>query len=323
MNNCKVSILIPLYNAEKYIAETIQSAINQTWPNKEIIIVDDGSTDRSYEIAKSYESGNIKVYKNKGKGACAARNMAFELSVGNYIQYLDADDLLSPNKIEEQLKVIAKLGNDTIASCSWARFCNNIQDAKLKIRKIDKNYANPIECLIDSWNGGEMTAQHCWLTPRNTLLKAGKWNEMLDANQDGEFFCRVLLNAKYIKFASTIVYYRITPNSITKQLSPKKYESILISYELYINHIKEKKILVQKMKTALASNFSSFYLFTFPNCPDLLVKAEDNVKQLGFKKFPIKGGIIFRIISLIFGFKRTVKLRHNIRKFIYGKNKKN
>jgi glycosyltransferase involved in cell wall biosynthesis len=79
MNNL-VSILIPCYNSEKYISKTIESCLSQTYKNIEVIIVDDGSTDNSYQIAKSYESDRIKVYKQKNSGACRARNYAFELS---------------------------------------------------------------------------------------------------------------------------------------------------------------------------------------------------------------------------------------------------
>ena len=106
MNNPKVSILIPLYNSEEYIAETIDSCLNQTYDNIEIIIVDDGSTDAGLEIARQYEIKyeNIKVKTQKNSGAPVARNKAFALSTGEYIQYIDADDLLHPDKIYLQWK---------------------------------------------------------------------------------------------------------------------------------------------------------------------------------------------------------------------------
>ena len=99
-----VSILIPSYNAEEWIEETIQSALSQTWPRKEIIIVDDGSTDNSLRIAKEYESNSVKVISQENSGAAVARNKALEYAQGDYIQWLDADDLLAPDKIEKQLR---------------------------------------------------------------------------------------------------------------------------------------------------------------------------------------------------------------------------
>src|SRR6476646_4314158 len=100
-----VSILMPAYNAEAFIADTLRSAIAQTWQNKEIIVVDDGSRDRTAEIAGQFASQGVRVVSQKNQGAATARNQAFELSKGDYIQWLDADDLLSPDKIASQIKL--------------------------------------------------------------------------------------------------------------------------------------------------------------------------------------------------------------------------
>src|ERR1700748_3370934 len=101
-----VSIIIPVYNAQKYLAETINSALAQTWPNKEIIIVDDGSTDNSFQIAKNFENDKVRVYYQENRGAGAARNKGLREAKGNYIQFLDADDLISNNKAEEQINLL-------------------------------------------------------------------------------------------------------------------------------------------------------------------------------------------------------------------------
>src|ERR1039457_1669638 len=98
-----VSIVIPAYNAERTVAEAIQSAIAQTWPRKEIIVVDDGSTDRTAEVARRFASKGITIVSTENRGLSAGLNRAYEHSQGDYIQYLDADDLLAPDKIERQL----------------------------------------------------------------------------------------------------------------------------------------------------------------------------------------------------------------------------
>ncbi len=92
-----VSILIPCYNAEAWLAQTLESALAQTWSPTEIIVVDDGSKDRSLEIAKAFEPRGVKVISQHNQGASAARNRAFQESQGDFIQYLDADDLLAPD----------------------------------------------------------------------------------------------------------------------------------------------------------------------------------------------------------------------------------
>src|ERR1700758_5505261 len=101
-----VSILIPAYNAEEWIADTIRSAIHQTWPHKEIIVVDDGSKDRTAEVARNFAPNEVTVVSKENEGAAATRNRALQICRGEYIQWLDADDLLSHDKIERQLAVL-------------------------------------------------------------------------------------------------------------------------------------------------------------------------------------------------------------------------
>src|SRR6185295_16732226 len=99
-----VSILIPAYNAEEWLAPAIQSAVAQTWPRKEIIVVNDGSTDRTAEIARSFASKEVAVLSTENRGLSATVNHAYRHCQGDYIQELDADDLMLPNKIERQLE---------------------------------------------------------------------------------------------------------------------------------------------------------------------------------------------------------------------------
>ena len=118
-----MSIVIPAYNSGWSIAATIASAIGQTWPNTEIIVVDDGSTDDTFAIAQQFESDRVRVVRQKNQGAAAARNMAYSLATGDYIQYLDADDLLCPEKIALQLSAVnAAQSCDVLLSAAWGRF---------------------------------------------------------------------------------------------------------------------------------------------------------------------------------------------------------
>src|SRR5689334_15167297 len=94
-----VSILIPAYNAEQWIPEAIRSACAQSWSRKEIIVVDDGSTDRTLEVARRFASPEVNVVSTSNHGAAAARNHALRLSQGDYIQWLDADDILATDKL--------------------------------------------------------------------------------------------------------------------------------------------------------------------------------------------------------------------------------
>lgn len=107
MNQHTVSVIIPVYNAANYLRESIESVLCQTYSDLEIIIVNDGSTDNSLEIAESYQNDSrVKIISSKNKGAATARNIGIRNSNGAYFQFLDADDILPSNKIEEQMKVL-------------------------------------------------------------------------------------------------------------------------------------------------------------------------------------------------------------------------
>src|SRR5262245_58403046 len=100
-----VSILIPCYNAERWISEAIESALAQTWAAKEVIVVDDGSTDRSLDIIRKFD-GRIRWETGPNRGGGRARNRLLELASGEWLQYLDADDYLLPEKIAAQMQFV-------------------------------------------------------------------------------------------------------------------------------------------------------------------------------------------------------------------------
>src|SRR5258705_322592 len=103
-----VSILIPCYNAERWIAQAIESALSQTWAAKEIIVVDDGSTDRSLQIIQGFE-GRIRWETGPNAGGGSTRNRLLELAKGEWLQYLDADDCLLESKVAQQMEAVARL----------------------------------------------------------------------------------------------------------------------------------------------------------------------------------------------------------------------
>ena len=234
--NPLVSVIIPLYNAEKYIAETIQNVLNQTYQPIEIIIVDDGSTDRSLSVAKSFESENVKVFSQTNKGASAARNYGLREAKGEFIQFLDADDLLSANKIEEQVGLLID-NPGKLAVCPTIHFFDG-EDfiAKQPIHEWYKEGTDdPTDFLIKLYGGdligptyGGMITVHAWLTPKEIIRQAGFWNEELTVDDDGEFFCRVLLASSGTRYSyKGINYYRKYLSN--KSLSGKKDEKAVRS----------------------------------------------------------------------------------------------
>lgn len=310
MSDNKVSILIPCYNSESFIRETLESCLSQSYRNIEIIIVDDGSTDDSLKIAKEYESkfDNIFVFSQNNKGACSARNLAFEKSSGDYIMYLDADDVLSLNKIEYQVKALLNRDVRDIATCRWDRFQHHIEEAKFPPYICYRDYDKGINLLIDLWNYSEMFQTSCYLISRQLVIESGVWNESLKKNQDGEFFARVLLQAKSVVFCENAkVYYRSGDyESVSKGSTKSKIVSLLESFILY------KTILnfedSHRVRLALAKNFALFRYLYHGQYPDLSKQAKEEIMKLKIKS-PIVGTVRVKKISNIIGFENFLRFR--------------
>ena len=125
-----VSIIIPLHNGEAYIKETLESCFQQTHSDIEVIVVENGSHDNSLQIAKAAKDSRLKVYQTSKANASAARNYGYQKSTGDYVMFLDADDVLASHKIELQLKALEQMPTDWLASCVWAKFNDVISDAQ-------------------------------------------------------------------------------------------------------------------------------------------------------------------------------------------------
>lgn len=237
MNNPLVSILVPLYNAESYIEETITRVLNQTYPNIELIIVDDHSTDNSLDVAKKHSSNRVHIYTNPNKGGNSARNYAFDMCKGEYIKFMDADDYCSDDMIEKQIYRILKDGDKDTLVFSPVKML--YPDGKLFLppRDIDKDYIPGIELLIDIWRGKGWNCPHCHLMHRDLFIKSGGWDENIIKNQDGEFFARVSANASKSLFISDVfAIWRQTGIGVSSQISLKAQESMLQTYDI-ISHL--------------------------------------------------------------------------------------
>src|SRR5260370_251540 len=231
-----VSILIPSYNAEQWIVDAVQSAIAQTWTRKEIIVVNDGSTDRTADVAQRFASKEVAVVSTRNQGAAAARNYALSLSQGEYIQWLDADDLLISDKIERQLAALHDVdGSLILLSSSWAPFYYRTQRASFVRTSLCQDLS-PVEWLLRKMGDNLHMQTATWLTSRELAEAAGPWDTRLLSDDDGEYFCRVLLASEGTRFVPEAgVFYRVTPSSRLSHIgaSDKKKDAMLVSMKLH------------------------------------------------------------------------------------------
>jgi glycosyltransferase involved in cell wall biosynthesis len=294
-----VSILIPCYNTEAYLAETIESALGQTWPNCEIIVVDDGSTDDSLEVARAYEGEKVSVIPQSNQGASAARNRALEASTGTYIQYLDADDLLHPRKVEAQITALEHSRPRTVAVCSTVYFRDGNPPESGERAKGEGDVPwltsdDPVQWLINLWmpnKGWGMVQPGAWLVPREVVEAAGPWREDISLDDDGEFFTRALLASNRIRYVEDgCVYYRHHDDNarVSGSDSREAYEGLLRAIDSRRDHVLPRTTDSNRADAifAIARSYWSIAVQTLPLYYDLASEAIDRARCLGVHEPP-------------------------------------
>src|SRR5262245_4996573 len=192
-----VSVLIPCYNADKYIGETLESVFRQTWSNIQVIVVDDGSTDRSAHVIRSFARPNLTLIEQQNRGQTASLNVCLLHASGDFVQYLDADDLLGPEKIEFQITRLIDRPN-SVASAEWGRFFNVANETKFNPERVWRDL-DPIDWLVLSRAEGlGMMFPALWLIPKSIIQTVGPWSEGLTLNNDAEYFTRILLACQQV-----------------------------------------------------------------------------------------------------------------------------
>jgi glycosyltransferase involved in cell wall biosynthesis len=277
-----VSILIPAYNAEACIAESLQSVINQTYKRREIIVVDDGSRDQTRAVAERFAGEGVYVVTQPNAGAAAARNKAFELSTGDYIQWFDADDLLSPNKIASQVRALEDEGPRTVISGAWGQFFHRPSRANFAPSGLWCDLS-PVEWLLRKMEQNVYMQTATWLVPRAVAQDAGQWNTRLLGDDDGEFFCRVLLNSERIRFVPEAkVYYRASGASSLSYIggSGKKMEAQLHSMRLHIQYIRSLEDS-PRVRKACVRYLQNWLINFYPERMDLVEEASRMATDLG------------------------------------------
>ncbi len=311
----KVSILIPLYNSEKYISQTLECALNQSWQDKEIIVVDDGSIDSSLSIARSYECDTLRVFSQKNKGASAARNYAFSKSTGEYIQYLDADDLMEDNKIEKQINYIKQSSKKNILVYSaieiFENKITNIITPNTTFR--NKSYSYPFDLLNEMFLLNKAILLHSYLVHKNLVEKSGGWNEALSTNDDGEFFARIISLSSCVKFVpDTFVYYRNTPASLSKLRKDKNAKSDLLSLKL-VSDLMIQKNPSEKTRMACSKRCNDFiHKWLLENKP-LLKDLESYMKANNFTYDLTEKSKRYILLEKLIGWRRIMLLKQLLR----------
>jgi glycosyltransferase involved in cell wall biosynthesis len=310
-----VSILVPAYNAEKWVGAAIASALGQTWRQKEIIVVDDGSTDGTLDVVRQFESNEVRVVTQPNQGAAAARNKAFSLSRGDYIQWLDADDLLTPDKIAHQMQAAGQARDGrTLFSSPWASFRYRPAKGKFIPTPLWADLA-PTEWLTRKWEGNLHMQTATWLVSRELTEAAGPWDGRLLGDDDGEYFFRVINASNGIRFIpQSRVYYRITPSGRLSYIgrSDKKMEAQFLGMKLQIGYLRAREDS-DRVRAACVTYLQTWLPNFYPNRPDLVQEAQQLAASLGGRLSLPKASRKYAWIEKLFGFAaaKHVQLYYN------------
>lgn len=308
-----VSILVPCYNAAPWLAQTLDSALAQTWPHCETIVVDDGSTDDSLAIARSFEGRGVRVYSQQNRGACAARNRARLAARGEFIQYLDADDLLLPDKIARQVAAMATTGKSVpLVSGEWARFRGDPTSATAYPDALWSNH-DAVTWETLALSGNLMMHPAAWLMTRALSDAAGEWDESLTLNDDGEYFARARFAAGQIRFVpgARSLYRSGIPGSLSSPSTRRALESAFHSHEL-IHRLLLGHADIPGTRQACSDAWMHFAFAAAPAAPDLAERAVQISTAMGGSSLRPAGGRIFRLMCRAVGWRRAIRLRHSL-----------
>jgi glycosyltransferase involved in cell wall biosynthesis len=278
-----VYILIPAYNAQEWIADTIQSALGQTWLRKEIIVVDDGSQDRTLAIASQFSSKEVIVVTQANQGAAAARNRAFSLCGGEYIQWLDADDLLSPDKVSRQMAAAQECGSKrTLYSSAWGYFFYRQRKARFVPTLLWEDLS-PLEWMLRKWENNLYMQTASWLVSRELTQAAGPWDTRLLGDDDGEYFSRVIMAADRIEFVpSAKVFYRVSgPNRLSYiGRSDKKMDAQFLGMKMQIGYLRSLSDDT-RARSACVTCLQNWLVNFYPDRMDIVEEARRLAAELG------------------------------------------
>ena len=300
-----VSILIPAYNASRWIQETIESALAQSWARKEIIVVDDGSFDHTREIVESYRGRGVALIAQQHQGAAAARNRAYAQSQGDYVQWLDADDLLGREKISRQVALLIRRGSKrTLASGPWAHFRYRPARAVFRPNALWED-STPVDWLVRKLSLNLHMQTGTWLIPRELADAAGLWNTTLLGDDDGEYSCRLLLNCDGIRFEPRArLYYRSISSNRLSYIghSDAKKDAQFASMKLHIQYLRTMEDS-ERARAAGVTYLQNWLIHFFPERRDIVERAKTTARELGGELREPELSWKYRWVKELFGWK--------------------
>lgn len=312
MSHPLVSVLIPAYNAERHVAGAVASALGQTYPNTEVVVVDDGSTDGTADVLAPFAERGVRVIRQANAGACAARNRALEEARGDYLQYLDADDFLSPDKIGAQVDLLEASPAGCLAVCGTVYFEDGTdpEAGRFSPGTPALNSDDPVQWLVDLWTpkrGWGMVQPNAWLTPRAVAAAAGPWDPEVTQDQDGEYFARVVLASAGVRWSpqGRNYYRKFGGDSVSAGRSARHLHGRLRAADAKAQLLLPRTTDANRAQAeaALAHQYAALAVEAYPAHPNVVRKAEARLAELGGSERTFFGGTRLRYVERWLGWK--------------------
>lgn len=299
-----VSIIIPCYNAEKFLLETLDSIFSQTYKDYEVIVIDDGSTDGSRKIITSFKDKVKSVFTNN-QGASTARNIGTGLAKGSFFQYLDADDMLTHDSLENKVKALTE-NNTDVAYCDWQKL-EEKEDGSYELGHITKRSIEDIHP-----NAEIAVFTSFWSPPaalmykREIVSKIGLWNELLPIIQDARFLLdAALYGAKFVHVASLGAYYREHKRaSLSRKNSQAFIQDCFLNATQVHNLWEKTNNLDNDHRSALLKVYGYIARASFEGDKGTFLKALKLIRKIDPKYIP-REPLLLSLLSRLIGYENA------------------
>lgn len=271
-----VSIIIPVYNGEKYVSNAIDSALKQSYSNIEIIIINDGSTDNTMSVLENYKDNKkITIYSKSNGGVSTALNYGIKHANGEYISWLSHDDVYAETKIEKQINQITET-NDTVVVCSW-KSINKNGEFIFEVKKSKDLFGNITgKELIKKYLRGDIEINGCGvLIPKKIFENVGLFNEKYRYIQDVAMWTEIMLHNYNFNFIPDELVYTRRHNEQVTLLKKNLYD---VENRDFYNNLIGKQILKEK-----SDIFNQIVVNCYRKSYWDIIKKLENVKHIKLK----------------------------------------
>lgn len=283
----KVSIIVPIYNPGKYLTACIESLINQDYANTEIILINDGSSDDSSDIAKRYITDNVIFVDKVNEGVSKTRNLGLKRSSGELIMFVDADDILPRNSVSTLVKAMKESNADYVCGMISLEYNGNIVSRKSRVEFGEYHPSQLLGRIIDDGTlSGMLLGSVCASLYKKEIIDEGciTFSEKICQNEDGLFNIEYILQSEKLKFIPDCTYYYRQYAESTSKRNAVSYElnNLIRQHIEYLDFDKEKYGFQKQMKARDVS-IALWHLIIYPRQMKL-VPAYRYIKEMTGRK---------------------------------------